>query len=212
MTVIGAPHEPDAARATSLEDVELREVAGAKGGAGSRTTLDNEERAAREAALDAFLEENAAEERRLNLRNPAETDTLDLAEDVPDVLRDTSAEKSADVAETRRRRYCQGHQPRYSRILDPPPGPLRRPKAPLKEVALAIFLTVVGLFFALTGAQVIWKAPHWFGDRGGVWSAFPFTLMGCMTLIPGGYHLFIAVQAWRGVQGYEFSQIPRVEN
>lgn len=71
----------------------------------------------------------------------------------------------------------------------------------VRSIALAVLLFAAGVVLLLT-------ALVWVGT--GTPSAWaPFTL-GLLCILPGGYHLYIAFQAWRGTRGYDFSDIPEV--
>lgn len=92
----------------------------------------------------------------------------------------------------------------------PPARPHRLGKLPysqIKGIVLAVVLLLLGIalitmaMLLLTG---LWVTEFW--DRG--WALL---FLGCLVFLPGSYHVFIAIQAWRGVRGYSFSDIPGFE-
>jgi hypothetical protein len=78
-------------------------------------------------------------------------------------------------------------------------------EAPAGSIALALFLALFGAAcFGL--AWLHWTAIL-FGRREAV---VGFSCLGAITLLPGGYHLWIAFGASRGWRGYSYDQIPQM--
>ncbi|KAK4783050.1 hypothetical protein SAY86_007424 [Trapa natans] len=74
---------------------------------------------------------------------------------------------------------------------------------PIKEVALAVSLLVVGVL----GVGIFMAANRVGGDRThGVF----FVIVGAILYIPGFYYTRIAYYACKGYQGFSFSNIPPV--
>ncbi len=69
-----------------------------------------------------------------------------------------------------------------------------------RAVALALILFICGLVSASVGGV------YWLGKSEK--PAAPFFILGALTLIPGGYYTYISWQAYRGVDGFSFSQLP----
>jgi len=69
-----------------------------------------------------------------------------------------------------------------------------------RAVALALILFFCGLVSASVGGV------YWLGKSEK--PAAPFFILGALTLIPGGYYSYISWQAYRGVDGFSFSQLP----
>mmetsp|Transcript_819 Transcript_819/g.1744 ORF Transcript_819/g.1744 Transcript_819/m.1744 type:complete len:97 (-) Transcript_819:87-377(-) len=89
-------------------------------------------------------------------------------------------------------------QPKYTKLHTTPP-PLRGPKVPWKDLALSVFLLVVGIVFI--GASVV---TFWVDS---LYEAMPFFLLGALCLIPGAYHSFIFLMVFRKVPGWSFDMI-----
>ncbi|KAK4759832.1 hypothetical protein SAY87_022963 [Trapa incisa] len=78
-------------------------------------------------------------------------------------------------------------------------------RPPIKEVALAVSLLVVGVLGVLIG--IFMAANRVGGDRThGVF----FVILGAILYIPGFYYTRIAYYAYKGYQGFSFSNIPPV--
>ena len=78
-------------------------------------------------------------------------------------------------------------------------------KPPVKSIALAIFLFVVGGTMLVLGsllfAGVIGED---FGNR-----AVPLLVLGSICFVPGFYNVRTAYLAWKGNYGYSYSDIPQ---
>lgn len=82
------------------------------------------------------------------------------------------------------------------------------PKIPLKSIALAIVLFLLGSVL-LTLAVLIFVGV--FGDNPDA-SATPLIIIGAITFIPGFYHVRLAYYAWKGYHGYSFEDIPSYDD
>ncbi|XP_035661463.1 transmembrane protein 230-like [Branchiostoma floridae] len=100
---------------------------------------------------------------------------------------------------------------RYSRLPQDDDGfidlQFERPprKIPYKAIGLATILFLLGTALLTVGSLLlagVYIDPQ-YADR-----TWPVLLLGLLVFIPGGYHVFIAYNAWRGVKGYSFDDIP----
>ena len=41
----------------------------------------------------------------------------------------------------------------------------------------------------------------------GIWDSYEFFLLGCIMFIPGSYHTFLAMMAFRQVPGYNYDEV-----
>ena len=82
----------------------------------------------------------------------------------------------------------------------------RHRKIPYKEITLAVVLLVLGTIMLTLGSLMLTgHLPDAF-DRG-----YPLVILGAILFIPGSYNTYTAYWAWRGAEGYSFSQIPQYE-
>ena len=76
---------------------------------------------------------------------------------------------------------------------------------PWKSIAYAAILFIVGTALLLMGCLI--RTGHIdnqrYADR--LW---PLIFFGSILFIPGSYHVFLAVQTFRGVYGYSFDDFP----
>ncbi|CAN6915329.1 unnamed protein product, partial [Brassica oleracea] len=78
-------------------------------------------------------------------------------------------------------------------------------RPPVKEIALAVALLVFGALGIVSGFFMAYNRVG--GDRGhGIF----FIVLGCLLFIPGFYYTRIAYYAYKGYQGFSFSNIPPV--
>ena len=82
---------------------------------------------------------------------------------------------------------------------------LRERPIPWKAIGYAAILFVLGTVLLLCGCLI--HVGHIdnqrYGDR--LW---PLIIFGSLLFIPGSYHVFIAIQTFRGVPGYDFEDFP----
>jgi hypothetical protein len=76
---------------------------------------------------------------------------------------------------------------------------VQKQKFPWKPVLLALFLLIIGTILTTVGAVFYAK---------GYEGCLSILIIGCLTFIPGAYHVWIAFQSFRGVDGYGYHQIP----
>lgn len=74
----------------------------------------------------------------------------------------------------------------------------QRQKPPVKEIIRAALLFVVGTVCLLLGLLVVSSDKQ-----------IPLLVIGGVCFIPGAYVSVIALNAWRGRPGWEYSQIPQ---
>jgi len=76
---------------------------------------------------------------------------------------------------------------------------------PWTAICYATILFVIGTVLLLCGCLI--HVGHVdnekYGDR--LW---PLIIIGALMFIPGSYHVFIAIQTFRGIRGYEFEDFP----
>ncbi|KAL6974200.1 hypothetical protein U1Q18_028381 [Sarracenia purpurea var. burkii] len=78
-------------------------------------------------------------------------------------------------------------------------------RPPIKEIALAVSLLVVGTLAIFIG--IFMAANRVGGDRAhGIF----FAILGSILFIPGFYYTRIAYYAYKGYKGFSFSNIPPV--
>ena len=82
-----------------------------------------------------------------------------------------------------------------------------RLKPPLKSIALALFLFVVGSIMLVLGSLMLAGIIGHYGDR-----AVPLLVIGTICFIPGFYNVRIAYLAWKGYRGYSFDDIPNYDD
>ncbi|KAI8478013.1 hypothetical protein Bbelb_442530 [Branchiostoma belcheri] len=78
-------------------------------------------------------------------------------------------------------------------------------RIPYRAIGLATVLFLLGTALLTVGSLLlagVYIDPQ-YSDR-----TWPVLLLGLLVFIPGGYHVFIAYNAWRGVKGYSFDDIP----
>ncbi|XP_019626732.1 PREDICTED: transmembrane protein 230-like, partial [Branchiostoma belcheri] len=83
--------------------------------------------------------------------------------------------------------------------------PTVRGRIPYRAIGLATVLFLLGTALLTVGSLLlagVYIDPQ-YSDR-----TWPVLLLGLLVFIPGGYHVFIAYNAWRGVKGYSFDDIP----
>jgi len=79
----------------------------------------------------------------------------------------------------------------------------KRKTLPYRTIAAAVFLTLVGLICLLMGlVQIVLNGK----------TPLSFITIGALTLLPGGYHLYLLLQTYRGVPGYSLDSIPSYES
>ena len=73
-----------------------------------------------------------------------------------------------------------------------------------RSIVLAVFLFVAG------GGLLVWGSLLFAGVIGEDFGkrATPMLILGAICFVPGFYNVRIAYHAWRGDQGYSFSDIP----
>eukprot|EP00919_Chromeraceae_sp_WS-2016_P062029 GHVR01146944.1.p1 GENE.GHVR01146944.1~~GHVR01146944.1.p1 ORF type:complete len:127 (-),score=19.79 GHVR01146944.1:53-376(-) len=104
------------------------------------------------------------------------------------------------------RGYNKGHRTTNPDLLFDPqtPSPLRPPKVPWRTLLMAIFLFIVGTVFLLMGLNVIVQFRY--GE------CIPFMIIGCICFIPGSYYVFMFIQIFRGIKGYNYDDIPSYDD
>ncbi|KAF3591800.1 hypothetical protein DY000_02027582 [Brassica cretica] len=91
------------------------------------------------------------------------------------------------------------------KLLKQSQAPRHNNRPPVKEIALAVALLVFGALAIVSGFFMAYNRVG--GDRGhGVF----FIVLGCLLFIPGFYYTRIAYYAYKGYQGFSFSNIPPV--
>lgn len=82
----------------------------------------------------------------------------------------------------------------------------RKSKCPKKTFAIALGMSVIGLVLLILGIKDVAgmqrDRTHW----------LVFMLIGALLFTPGIYVSIRIIQAWRGVDGYSFEDIPTHEN
>ena len=74
---------------------------------------------------------------------------------------------------------------------------------PPKTTLCAGFMLIVGTVFLITGTAIFLSENRKVGDRG-----FSMILLGGLMFIPGSYASTVLYGAYRGWDGYDYSQIP----
>eukprot|EP00419_Tripos_fusus_P025747 CAMPEP_0172727540 /NCGR_PEP_ID=MMETSP1074-20121228/91738_1 /TAXON_ID=2916 /ORGANISM="Ceratium fusus, Strain PA161109" /LENGTH=97 /DNA_ID=CAMNT_0013554703 /DNA_START=30 /DNA_END=323 /DNA_ORIENTATION=- len=93
-------------------------------------------------------------------------------------------------------------RPKYAHLNDHPP-PLREPSIPLKEVALAGGLFLIGTTFLTIGIHCFFTSSFM--------ESIPLVMLGALTFIPGVYHCFLFFMILRKVPGYTVDMIPKFD-
>jgi hypothetical protein len=82
----------------------------------------------------------------------------------------------------------------------------RKSKCPKKTFSIALGMSVIGLVLLILGIKDVAgmqrDRTHW----------LVFMLIGALLFTPGIYVSTRIIQAWRGVEGYSFEDIPTHEN
>lgn len=78
-------------------------------------------------------------------------------------------------------------------------------KPPIKEIALAVSLLVFGTLGIIIGSLMAYN--HVGGDSA---HGLFFAILGGILFLPGFYYTRIAYYAYKGYQGFSFSNIPPV--
>jgi len=78
-------------------------------------------------------------------------------------------------------------------------------KIPYKAIGLAVFLFFLGTVMCIIGGLLLSGIylDQKYNDR-----TWPVLTLGLIMFIPGSYHVRIAYYAWKGVRGYQYSDIP----
>ena len=74
---------------------------------------------------------------------------------------------------------------------------------PPKTTLCALFMLIGGTIFLITGTVIFLSESRKIGDRG-----FSMILLGSLMFIPGSYASAVLYGAYRGWDGYDYSQIP----
>merc|ERR1711916_248982 len=83
-------------------------------------------------------------------------------------------------------------------------------RTPWRAIALAIFLFVVGSILLILGCLFFTGHIPPVKESDDRWLAM--IIIGSLMFIPGAFHTFIAVQAYRQVPGYRLSDIPHYDD
>lgn len=94
----------------------------------------------------------------------------------------------------------------WSRILHRrgPRNLYYRVKIPWKTILVAFIFFVLGSFFLGWGALEC--------QSNGIGAAYEKIILGLILFIPGSYHTFLAIQAFRGVPGWNYDNLTTFEN
>jgi hypothetical protein len=76
---------------------------------------------------------------------------------------------------------------------------------PRKKGYLAFFLVVCGITFTVTGLST------WLSEALPLNEVLPFFIMGGLALAPGLYSSVILLNAWRGMEGWSYDQLPDID-
>ena len=95
----------------------------------------------------------------------------------------------------------------YSRWLhrNTPENRYFKVKIPWKTIIIAFIFFIVGTVMLYLGIEE-------FRASGNCTEAWEKLLLGLILFIPGSFHSFIAVQALRGVEGYDYEHLTVFEN
>lgn len=77
-------------------------------------------------------------------------------------------------------------------------------RAPVKSICVAIALFVLGTIMLTLGSLMLAGVIN---QGGGSFRAAPLMVIGSIVFIPGAYNVRTAYYAWKGYQGYSFSDI-----
>lgn len=80
-------------------------------------------------------------------------------------------------------------------------------KVPMKAIALAIMLFLVGSSFLSLGCLIVTGIVGNSKDGQG----FVLIVIGSLTFIPGSYHTWLAYNAHKGRRGFSYTDIPSLE-
>eukprot|EP00245_Coleochaete_scutata_P003949 TRINITY_DN16056_c0_g1_i1.p1 TRINITY_DN16056_c0_g1~~TRINITY_DN16056_c0_g1_i1.p1 ORF type:complete len:104 (-),score=11.47 TRINITY_DN16056_c0_g1_i1:570-881(-) len=78
-------------------------------------------------------------------------------------------------------------------------------RAPVKEIALAVTLLMLGALGIIIGLVMMYNKAG--GDRA---NGIAMTCLGAILFLPGFYETRIAYYAWKGYKGFSFANIPAV--
>ncbi|XP_070539710.1 transmembrane protein 230-like [Ptychodera flava] len=77
-------------------------------------------------------------------------------------------------------------------------------KVPVKAIALAMFLFLLGSILIIVGAMLLsGYIDAKYSDR-----TWPVLIIGALLFIPGSYHVRLAYYAYKGYRGYSYEDIP----
>ncbi|CEO95220.1 hypothetical protein PBRA_003986 [Plasmodiophora brassicae] len=87
---------------------------------------------------------------------------------------------------------------------DGPPILLHPRRLPVKTAIAAAALFAIGIVFTLSGVFIFLNY--------GLYDSLPFFIIGGIGFIPGSYNSWILYQAYMGVKGYDYSQVPSYDD
>jgi hypothetical protein len=86
----------------------------------------------------------------------------------------------------------------------------RKAQEPFKAIILALLLMICGAALLTVGA-LLYVGKLSIGAEGDVGKgSVPFFVVGCLTFIPGFYHVRIGYYAWYRRDGFDFAEIPEL--
>lgn len=82
-------------------------------------------------------------------------------------------------------------------------------KAPVKSIALAVFLFIIGTVLLIIGSLLVAGVviPDEYADR-----TIPVLILGAIAFLPGSYHTYIAWAAYKNYHGYSYDAIPSFDD
>eukprot|EP00049_Salpingoeca_infusionum_P005586 m.94008 g.94008 ORF g.94008 m.94008 type:complete len:120 (-) comp13014_c0_seq1:614-973(-) len=83
-------------------------------------------------------------------------------------------------------------------------------KVPTRSILLAIFLLLGGTVLLLFGCLAFLGHIGSHDEKENKWLSM--IIVGSIMTLPGGYHTYLAFQAWREVPGYSFADIPSFDD
>ena len=146
-------------------------------------------------------------QRRLDTTEGADTNTLDEIQLTGDKVEEMEESKEEKKSPFSGQKLTREKVQDYSRWLDrnAPGNRYERVKVPYKTILIAFIFLVVGSILLYLGFGELMASGH-------TQEAYEKIVLGCILFIPGSFHSFLAFQALRGVEGWDYEHLTVFEN
>ena len=164
-----------------------------------------------------MVEKRNTGKRKINLKDGAEDDSQmdEIRLSTPnDTTEETKGSDDDSKEEQQKKKEAPFKRPMtretvqaYSRWLhhNTPPNRYFRVKIPWKTIVIAFVFFVVG-------TALLWWGIHELLLKGNETECWEKIILGAILFIPGSFHTFLAVQALRGAEGYDYEHLTVFEN